>query len=186
MPERNGEARLMEAILYVTDALSPEESADYEIRLGEDHAAREVLARVVALSHECTGSPAPVPDASYRAAVRECVLPTPSWRLVLRRAKPLGWALAGATAACAAMFTFYVPGNSEQVVQQPIVIVDGGGASSEPDTEFVPPPMPSSAVRFWATLSRGQHLQKVHDEEQRRRSREETHIRLFKKDEKVQ
>jgi hypothetical protein len=157
---RDAELRLAElARRYAEGDLRPDEAAAFELRLGEDQAAREALARAVALSETPARSPAPRPDPRYRSAVRR--------RLLAPHGRPALWALAGAAAALLVMLPLWGfhagPGSAEQ---PPITATQP--AQQPPDEAPA-----AEAAQVWAEINGSERLQKAYDEQQRRKTRQE-------------
>jgi hypothetical protein len=172
------------ALRYAADDLTPDEKAAFESRLEGDQSAREAVAEAVRLSAAALGQDAPTPDRSFRFSIRDTLRGCRS--LLPRRAyrgSPVFWTGVGLTAAVA-LFVFTnsepaaTPASETQAASvQPHVEVKPTPAVPEPKKNASTPRVPAKnadprAAEIWAELSTPDHLERVHDEELRRRQRQ--------------
>lgn len=173
------------ALRYAAGELPPVDSAAFEARLAGDQDAREALAEAVRLSAAALGQDPPAPDRTFRAMIRERLRPVSAWwaRWLARRAyrgHPLAWAGIGAGAVAAAtLFGLYLAEGERITTAAAARPHDPPGAAGPTCPEVAPEPRPVTraddtalkAAEIWAELSTPEHIEKVHDEEVRRRQR---------------
>ena len=97
----NGELALL-ALRYAAGELAGAEAEDFEQRLADDGAAREILGEAVRLSAAVTGVPTPAPRTGTVNVIRDRLMPTRFRRLFPTKAyrgHPLIWAGLGSLAA---------------------------------------------------------------------------------------
>lgn len=168
---RTAEALAQQALRYATGDLSPDEVAAFELWLADDQHAREALVEAVQWSAMLGGEAPPLPVTSYRAKVREALLPAPVPRPKrLRRA--LAWAGSGSAVASllvAAAVVLFVPtpppAPTIALAPQPPLAPAHDGA-----------PTPEMA-RMWSDLQDHKKLVQAVDEEIRRKQAEERGVR---------
>lgn len=93
---------VLKAMLYASGELDPTETAAFELRLGEDQAARDALCQAVQLTSGVTGPAAP--DPAYRSHVRQRLRQRRRQRLAQSHqlpyfAHPAFWGIFGAVVA---------------------------------------------------------------------------------------
>jgi hypothetical protein len=175
------------ALRYAARDLPPGEAAAFEGRLAADQDARDALGEAVRLSAAALGQAPPVPDRSFRAAIRDRLTGwCPPW--LARRAyrgHPLAWAGLGAAAVVACAAVGLSLADPQPPRPAPLGVAAGPGhAQIDP----VPPP-PSgegavvtiddpagdgdgpSVAEVWAALSTPEHVEKAHDDEMRLRQK---------------
>jgi hypothetical protein len=159
------------ALLYASGELTETEAAEFEQRLAGDQQAREALAQAVPLALP-PGQPL-TPDPSYREGVRRRLRRRRSWSwLVERRAypgHPVLWSGAGAVAAALVMalgLLAWMPSPPPTVVRV------------EPAPAPASEPAKADVASVWAQLHTTDHVARAHDEEMRRKNRNEQRIRV--------
>lgn len=164
--EPTGSALEFVAFRYACEDLSPDDAASFEERLAWDQGARDALCRGIQTAGSLSGSVPQGPDRSYRNRVRKRLL---QGRQVVH---PVVWAFLGAAAAVLAMLSFGYQrsddarsGLANRGREAPSV------ASAKPAGPAEVPPIVVANV--WADLHTPDHLARVHDEEARRRSRQD-------------
>lgn len=169
-----------QALLYVAGLLDADQSRQFEQQLGEDQAARKALGEVVGLLQRVTAPGQPLlPSGRYRQEVRRRL---GRWQPLAwlfgrhsYRGHPLLWTGIGVAAAFALM-TFLTP---------PVKLPHAPSTPPVASAPVAPPAIAPEArqAQVWAEMPRGEHLIKVHDEEQRRRTRAEVLSRLARLEE---
>ncbi len=162
------------ALLYANGEMDPTDAAAFERVLGEDQRAREALSLAVELSRTLDGLPTPTPNPEYRGQVRQRLraktLPVKPRRF---RGHPAFWAAAGAAAVFVGGIVtnaFHAPSPVERA-QAPTV------------TAPAAPPASDETARIWSELPKHDHVNRLREEEQRRKSRPED-VRLARGDER--
>jgi len=95
---------VLRAMLYASGELDPAEAAAFELRLGEDQAARDALCQAVQLTSGVIGDGPAAPDPAYRSHVRQRLRQRRRQRLASSQqlayfAHPAFWAVFGALVA---------------------------------------------------------------------------------------
>ncbi len=183
MSSEPAESLAAQAFLYASGELEPEEARSFELRLGEDQAARDALCQAVGTS--LVASDAGVrPDPAYRERVRARLCrPTLLVKMFPRRyyrGHPALWSGLGAAGALLVV-AFFIPARTMGKRFQP-VSTDLGAAPPAAVPGPVEPTRPASptidVAGLWAELPNGEHLLRARDEEARRRLRSEDLHRL--------
>lgn len=174
----------LEAFLFAAGDLEDGRAASFLQRLADEQPAREALSQVVHAAGSLAGGVPVVPDPAYRAAVRDRLRPSPAVAASpaprLRRGHPFLWLAAGAAAMYLLMDSLaWQPGP------RPLPPV------SAPAQRSAPAPGPflaaveqdgPAAATLWADLHTPDRLARVHDEEERRKSRIEDLHRVLNGD----
>jgi hypothetical protein len=162
------------ALLYASGELDPGEVTQFEQRLAGDQQAREALAQAVPLALPPGQTLAP--DPAYRDRVRRRLRGRRSWGWLVQRrtypGHPILWSGAGAAAAAlvmAASFLLWVPASPG--VQAP------AGPPPEPAAAESREPVKADVASVWAQLHTTDHVAKAHDEEMRRKNRNDQRTR---------
>ncbi|MFO0822865.1 MAG: hypothetical protein U0792_07060 [Gemmataceae bacterium] len=186
------------ALRYAAGDLNPNESAEFELLLADDQAARDALSEAVRLSAAALGQAPPTPHHTFRAAIRDRLSGwCPSWlRRGAYRGHPLVWSSLGA----AVVFACTIVGLSfdtepEPAAKTPVAVsTPAPHAPSAVAAEVAPAPRETetfaavstgsaacgesathtptvSIAELWAELSTPEHAEKTHDEELRWRHR---------------
>jgi hypothetical protein len=172
------------ALLYAGGELDPGEAALFEQRLAGDQQAREALAQATPLALP-PGQPL-TPDPAYRQRVHRRLRRRPrpaglqcsmSW-LVRRRSypgHPVLWTSAGAAAAAlltTLTFLLGMPGTP------PVAVGPRPEAAASGENEApAGPPAQADVANAWARLHTTEHVARAHDEEMRRKSRNDQRTR---------
>ena len=179
------------ALRYAAGDLPAADAAAFETVLAADPDAQDALAEAVRLSAACLGQRPPAPDRSFRAAIRDRLRPATVWnRWVARRAyrgHPLAWTAAGVVAAAGLAAVGWSLGDADPAL--PAAAVRVAVPAPERSVPVAPPPravavrpvpVPSvaadddaalRAAEIWAELSTLEHVERVHEDELRRRTR---------------
>src|SRR5579862_9655933 len=95
------------ALLYANNEMDAADAAAFERRLSDDQRAREALCQAVELAKALEGCPTPMPNPSYRQAVRLRLQPQGFWQRVASRrpyrGHPAFWSALGAAAVLLAV-----------------------------------------------------------------------------------
>jgi hypothetical protein len=189
------------ALRYAAGDLNPNESAEFELLLADDQAARDALSEAVRLSAAALGQAPPTPHHTFRAAIHDRLTGwCPGWlRRGAYRGHPLAWSVLGA----AVVFACTLVGLSFDREPEPAAKVPVTVAAPAPhappaiaaeiaptprESETLasviagsaacgesPTPTPSiSIAELWAELSTPEHAEKTHVEEVRWRHRHHT------------
>jgi len=181
MPD-SADPLVLNAMLYASGELDASAALAFEERLADDQSARDALAQAVQLSLILSGRPQR-PDSAYRDRVRDAVSRVSWWAWLckprLRRGPTFAWVGLGSAAAVLFMFlseptpvpTFepevVVAKTAESVTPPVVAPVEQVAVQTEP-MEVVPETN-SDMASMWEEMSNTDRLQRVHDEEQRRR-----------------
>jgi len=191
MPEPTLQAT---ALRYAAGDLTTAECAAFEVQLTLDQDARDALAEAVRLSAAALGQKPPSPDRSFREAIRERLAGyCPAWlRRRAYRGHPVTWAGIGAgVVAASTLLGLALGGRTTPDSTRPVEIAETGPAlkppvvnhaemamAPAPRTDEVPGNVglweannPRSVAEIWANLSTPEHVEKVHEDEQRWRQR---------------
>ena len=102
------------ALKYAAGDLVPVDAAAFELKLGDDPAARDALEQAIRLSAAAIGQPDFLPDPLFRSAITEQLRSAPpslASRLFARRpyrGHPLAWTLCGAGVSAAAAIALWL------------------------------------------------------------------------------
>jgi len=167
------------ALLYANGEMDVADARAFEQRLNEDQKAREALCQAVELARTLEGCPPPTPNPSYRAGVRVRLR---SQGVLSRRYRghPVFWTALGAAASvllvvCVNHFavpTTRVPDNNWAVSAKPQA------------AEQAADPALDEAARAWADIPKHDHLSRVREEEQRRKSHRSEEMRIVRNEER--
>jgi hypothetical protein len=183
------EALNCQAWLYASEELEGADARGFELRLGEDQAARDALGQAAHMLGALESLPAVRPDSGYRQRVHAQLLESPGfWQrlFALRpyRGHPLMW---GMTGAFASLFLFI---GLRQVWQGPEIgkngaaVVDRNPPLSTGPNETNRYASLAEAADIWAAMHPSDHLHKAHDDDARRRTRALDRARLLKTDDR--
>jgi hypothetical protein len=170
-PKDGGDGLAWLALLYAGGELEEAEAAQFEQRLAGDQQAREALAQAVLLAMP-PGQPL-TPDPAYRDRVRRRLCRRRAWSWLVQRRSypghPLLWSSVGAAAASLLLivsFALWMPAS--------------GPVASRPQPEpapGVPEPVKAEVASAWAEMHTTDHVAKAHEEEMRRKTRNEQRTR---------
>jgi len=179
-----------DALLYAGNELDRDAAELFEERLATDQAARDALANAMQLTLLVAGRPTK-PDPQYREEVRSR-FSHPSWwgrfwKPRIRRGPALAWVAVGGIAASVAIACWPIQPLPSPVTEP--VVIEVVERLPEPTIEAVVPiavpteqvadatPIPtpmgdmtSDAAAMWEEMSNSDHLQRVQEEELRRRA----------------
>jgi anti-sigma-K factor RskA len=157
------------ALLYANGEMDASQAAAFERRLGEDQRAREALVLAVELSRTLDGLPTPAPSPAYRDGVRNRLLPQGVVaRLTRRRHRghPVVWSAVGAAAA----FLGVIVANG-LLTTAPRQTVQAQVVPSAPAAAAAEQPNLHDTALIWSELPKHDHMNRLREEDQRRRSR---------------
>lgn len=163
---------ILKAMLYASGELDPEEMAAFELRLGEDQAARDALCQAVELTQSLAPETPPGPDPSYRNQVRQRLRQRRRQRLSMSHSPttffghPAFWSIVGAAVAILLivlisqmMASLETPPPRSPSVTQP---------QTSPGTQSSSALSPADLANVWADLNNTERLQQVQTEHDRR------------------
>ena len=178
MPEPTLQAT---ALRYAAGDLASAEAATFESRLAVEQEA-DAVAEAVRLSAAALGKAPTTPDRSFRAAIRgRLVGYCPAWlRRRAYRGHPALWVALGAIAVAASTVVGLALADREAAreakpvvatvpvapVPREAVAADAGEVDSIANAEFG-----DTVAEIWAHLSTPDHVEKLHDDEQRWRQK---------------
>lgn len=164
---------ILKAMLYASGELDADEAAAFELRLGEDQAARDALCQAVELTQSLTPEEPAGPDPAYRSQVRQRLRQRRRQRLSLSHSAPsffghpAFWSIAGAAAAILliVLISQLIAHLEEQKPRGPNVTQP----QTPPGTPSSAAPHPAAVANAWADLNNTDRLQQVQSETSRLR-----------------
>jgi len=174
----------LDAMLYAGGEMPAADSAAFERQLADDQGTRDALANAVQITLALTGRPQR-PDPAYRQRVRESAGKRGWWGWLskprIRRGPAVAWVGLGTAAAVAFMA---LPGwfDRDPIPTEPAAIAVEPQSVVEPVVALPPAPeqvvkqpevvepMDAKTAAIWEEMSDAGHLQRFHEEEQRRRA----------------
>jgi hypothetical protein len=148
-------------MLYAAGELAGDDAAEFEARLADDPTAQDALVRAVQLTALFAGTP-DRPDPAYRSAVRA--------RLRPRRIRRY-WA--APVAAAAAVFALFLVPDRTGHVPTPALPEPVAAVVEEPPALAGDLGPDDQQAEVWADLSNPDHVRRAHDQQMRRRTRQE-------------
>jgi hypothetical protein len=165
-----------QAMLYAAGELTKAGADAFEDRLLDDELAQQALVQAVQLDSLIARAPC-CPDRTYRARVREALLPKPFWK----RRRPLVAATGYAAAALVCVWSLFFPSASQHAPTKHALETARLAAPVPTDKQESNALQSAGPVdesedmlemaETWAELSNCDHLQKTLEDEQRRRAR---------------
>jgi len=164
---------VLQAMLYVSGELEPEQIADFERLLGEDQAVRDALCRAVELVQTLNGQESAGPDPAIRARVSRRLRQRRRHRLALADSgsstNAALWSVMGAAIAVVVMLAL------SHMAMTPTTTPPGTAQSVNPTTSREEPAVAddeektAEMANVWADLHSSDRLEKVVREEELRR-----------------
>lgn len=185
-----GDVLSAQALLYASGSLNRGQERAFERLLGYDQRAREALSRAAQVVHTLEPAGLPQPDRAYRARLWHRFRSRP-WlsRLWCRRqyrGHPAAWVTLGAAAAALLVAFLDSKGSAPHPrdtlrAREAAPKLQHEEAVGWPGEEEL---ISAEQAEMWANFPRAEHLQKVHEEELRRRQHDDRLDRLLKMDDK--
>lgn len=165
---------ILKAMLYASGELDPEEASAFELRLGEDQAARDALCQAVELTQSLAPEEPPGPDPSYRNQVRQRLRQRRRQRMSMSHSPtsffghPAFWSIIGAAVAILLIVII-----SQMIAHLEVQPPPRGPSVTQPQTSPGSPsssvPDPAGVANTWADLNNTERLEKLQTEMDRLR-----------------